>query len=398
MVTQLIRYCKGYVRIQLIGPSPERVLNLCRNHKIFIWNLMPVHGNYELSIGRKNFRQLEPILQKTGMKLKVVAYVGMPYLCAQYGKRYTFLLGILYFVLILYLCSLVVWTIDLEGNLTYTDQVLLEFLESTQVYHGMWKSKLNCSQIASDLRKEFSGIVWVSASIEGSCLRISIKENTDTFSPSDTSTTPSDIIADFDGTITNIITRNGMPLVSVGTEVKAGERLVTGIVEVINDSGEVINQHLQKADADIYAKRIRNYREELPLSYKKKAYTGKRRKTSFLKIGNLEFSVGWLKNSFQHQSKKSWSQPLYLTSQFRLPINFGERLIEEYEIQEAFYTREEVQKLLSQSFQHYCEQLETQDIQILDTNVHIEIRNGVATATGTLSVIEPIGKQIDIDF
>ena len=398
MVTQWIRYCKGYVRIQLIGPSPERVLNLCRNHQILIWNLMPVNGSYELSMERKGFRNLEPILQKTGMKMKVVAYVGMPYLCVRYGKRYAFLAGILCFGLILYLCSLLVWTIDLEGNLSYTDQVILEFLESTQVYHGMWKKSLDCPQIASDLRREFSGIVWVSASIEGSCLKISIKENTDTFSALAPSQAPSDIVADFDGTITKIITRNGTPLVTEGTEVKAGDCLVTGVVEVVNDSGEVVNRHLQKADADIYAKRIRNYRQELSLSYKKKVYTGKRRKASFLKIGNVEFSLGWLKNSFQHQSSKSWSQPLYLTTQFRLPIHFGERIVEEYEIQDAFYSRDEVQMQLSQSFQHYCEELKNQEIQILDTDVQIEIRNGVATASGTLSVIEPIGKQIDIDF
>lgn len=57
----------------------------------------------------------------------------------------------------------------------------MEFLETKDVSPHMAKRKVDCAQIVKDIRKEYDDIVWVSASIDGSRLRIQIKENEDTF-------------------------------------------------------------------------------------------------------------------------------------------------------------------------------------------------------------------------
>lgn len=77
--------------------------------------------------------------------------------------------------------SLFVWNIHIEGNFTRTDEVILEFLESKHIEHGMLKKKVNCERIVKDIRKEFDDIVWVSAYVTGTRLMIQVKENTDTF-------------------------------------------------------------------------------------------------------------------------------------------------------------------------------------------------------------------------
>ena len=74
----LIRYCKGYVRVRLIGNMPERFLNLCAANQIFLWNLLSDEGSYLLSMSIQDFRRLKPLCRKSGCTLHIVEKHGMP--------------------------------------------------------------------------------------------------------------------------------------------------------------------------------------------------------------------------------------------------------------------------------------------------------------------------------
>ena len=84
----------------------------------------------------------------------------------------------------------------------------------------------------------------MSASIDGSRLKIQIKENEDTFQEEmqgteEVSEKPTDLIAEEDGVITGIITRSGVPQVHIGDSVKKGDLLVLGRIDVTDD-GKII--------------------------------------------------------------------------------------------------------------------------------------------------------------
>ena len=108
---------------------------------------------------------------------------------------------------------------------------------------------------------------------------IQVKENSDTITmPATEMEKPSDIVADKDGVVTEIITRKGVPLVHAGDEVKKGDLLVSGRVEVLNDSKEVIGYQYQTADADIFVQTVCSYEETMERAYEKKIYTEKERR------------------------------------------------------------------------------------------------------------------------
>ena len=44
-------------------------------------------------------------------------------------------------MIFIYVMSLFVWNIHIEGNFTRTDEVILEFLESKHIEHGMLKKE-----------------------------------------------------------------------------------------------------------------------------------------------------------------------------------------------------------------------------------------------------------------
>ena len=78
MIRSFIRYLKGYVKIRIQGFSPERFLNMCSYHDIYIWGLVPVGNGYEMYISITDFRRLKPLARKTHSKVTLIKRCGFP--------------------------------------------------------------------------------------------------------------------------------------------------------------------------------------------------------------------------------------------------------------------------------------------------------------------------------
>lgn len=183
-------------------------------------------------------------------------------------------------IVLLKIYSLFIWDIHFEGNQRWPDETLTEFLDSQGVAPFMLKSRISCADIVKEIRREYNDIVWVSASIDGSRLKVQIKENEDTFREDTDDGSgeehPTDLIAETDGVITQIVTRSGVPQVHAGDTVKAGDLLVSGRIEVLDDSGEVVGYQYQRSDADVFADTQIEYADSIPLTRQDKIYDGKR--------------------------------------------------------------------------------------------------------------------------
>ena len=152
MLISLLRYIQGYLKIRVTGYSPERFLNLCKNKKIDVWGLEAGHNAYDMYIKVSGFRKLKPILRKTQTKVSILERYGLPFFFYHYRKRKLFFSGIFTCLIIIYSMTFFIWNIDLEGNQTITDNVLMEYLKSEKIYHGMSKKKVDCEQISKDMR------------------------------------------------------------------------------------------------------------------------------------------------------------------------------------------------------------------------------------------------------
>lgn len=400
MLTKLIRYLRGYVRIRINGYSTERFLNLCRNKGIYLWGLSPAKNQYELYLSIQHFRKLKPIIKKTGTKVTITERFGLPFFLHKYRKRKAFFGSIVFCVALIYSLSLFVWDIEIQGNVAITDETVLEYLETVNVFHGMPKRKVSCEQIVKDIREHFGHIIWVSASTEGTKLIVHVKENTDTLATIEKEQTPSDIFAEKAGTITKIITRQGVPQVKQGDVVKEGQLLVSGKVEVKNDSGEVIDYQYQHSDADIVAETTTSYVDELAFTYKEKEYTGKKRKSIYLRFGNYCWSLGLTSNPYLESEIYTTEMQLKIGKSFLLPIMYGRREIREYKCKEKTYSKEQIQDILSEHFSIYVQNLKNAEKTMISHNVTIHTNDKMAIAKGELKIEEDIGKQavINIDF
>lgn len=389
MLLSIIRYIKGYLRIKIIGYSPERFLNLCRHHHIYLWGLTPRMHDYEMFISISGFRKLKPILKKTKTKVVILNRYGLPFFLHKYRKRKVFFIGAVGCMLSIYLFSMIVWNIHIEGNYSQTDEVILEFLETKKVYHGMPKAKINCERIAKDIRKQFDDIIWVSVSIQGSRLMIQVKENTDTVPQKvNKEEKVTDLVASENGEVVEIIARSGVPLVSVGDKVKKGDVLVSGRVEIKNDAKEVVEYRYQPADADIRLKVSHPYQSETPTDYMKKKYTGKTRSQMFLKTEQHFFGLGFMHNKFKYKETYTSESRLRLGEHFYFPLSYGKMKVKEYKPERKKRSDKEIQRILSEEFQNFCKDLEEKGVEIIEKDVKIYKGSKTAKAKGKLTLIK----------
>ena len=405
MIRSFIRWLQGYIRLCVAGYSPERFLNMCCFHNLFIWGLEPTEKGYEMYMSISDFRKLKPIIRKTHTKVTLEGRYGFPFFLARYRKRKLFFAGLFLCAVLLRTYSLFIWDIHFEGNERYPDTTLAEFLESEGVAPAMLRSRVDCPGIVKAIRKEYNDIVWVSASIDGSRLKIQVKENEDTFPEKDASVVPDggeekpvDLIASADGVVTKIVTRSGVPQVHVGDTVKKGDILVLGRVEVVNDSQEVVSYQYHRSDADVFADTQMEYTDTLPLTYQEKVYDGKKKYQPFIRLADWTVSVGSIKNKYEHSERVTEETQIRLGENFYLPLFYGMKSVKSYSLVERTYSEEEARRLLSLDFKRFCEDLEEKGVQIRENNVKIHLYEDSASASGTVYLNERITEEADTEI
>jgi similar to stage IV sporulation protein len=397
MLINLMKFIRGYLKIRVYGFSPERFINLCSNRNILIWGLENQNNQYEMYLSVRDFKKLKPILKKTNTKLKITERHGLPFFLYKYRKRKMFFGGIILFSIILYILSLFVWDINIDGNYSRTDDVILDFLSQNEIYHGMLKNQISCEEIEQMLRSEYDDIIWASAQIKGTRLLIQVQENTDMGTIME-NTTPSDIIASKDCIITSIITRKGTPMVSKGSVVKKGDILVSGRVDVYNDNGEIADYQYYAADADIYAKTIQEYNEEFDIVYTQKNYTENEKVRYYLKILNKKINIRIGKISYNEYDMITNESQLKFGNNFYLPLILGKVQIKEYISEKKNYTKEEAIAKGNEQLREFCEKLIEKGVQIVENNVKIHIGKKSCKIDGYLTVIEKTGKRANTEI
>lgn len=364
-----------------------------------MWGLEANSNTYEMFMTVKGFRKLKPILRKTKTRITILERYGVPFFFFKYRKRKLFFGGIFLCIAIIFTLSRYIWNIDVKGNQTITDEIVIEYLEKTGVFHGMKRSDVNCEKIDTGIRKNFNQIIWVSASLEGCNIFIQVKENTDTFQVSQTEENPADLIATTEGTILEIVTRSGVPCVKEGDTVKTGDLLVSGTVEVINDAGEVIREEYKAADADIYAEVIIPYEDVCETIYQEKVYTNKRHKFVYMNLFGYHIGFGIKNNKTKNYEITSEEKQLKLNQNFKLPIYFGKNQGKGYKLQKRERTKEEKEIILNHNLELYCKELEEGGIVILEKQMELTEDATGTTLKGYLRVKQSIkAARKSVDF
>lgn len=388
-----LKYMRGYLRIRVWGFSPERFMNLCSNKGILLWNIVREGDVYYMNINLRSFRQLRPIVRKTGTRAVILERYGLPFFLPKLLRRKIFVAGLFLAVAFWMWSSLYVWNIELEGNYQITEDIFQTFLEQNQVKIGIRKEHLNIEALEKEIRRQFPQVTWASARLSGTRLIIAIKENDAAVIVEEENTeVGTDLVAEYDGTVVSIVVRSGVPAVKAGDVVEKGTVLVDGKVPVYNEDATVREYYLVASDADIILEHVRNFSARLEFDYIKKEYTGREKKSYYLRVGGSEWRLPQEKAYLVQDSLIRESRPL-LFEKLSIPVYLGTKTDREYQNVEYEYTLEEAETLLNQKIIDFIANLEEKGVQIIEKDVKIDTNSGSWIVSGKFLVRESVGRK-----
>ena len=396
MLVRIFKCLQGYVKIRVEGYSPERLLNLCNAHKILLWGVENQELIYEMYVSVKDYKRMRPLVKKTRTKIILLEKHGFPFFLHKFRKRKMFFAGILLCVTVIYVLSLFIWNIHFEGNVSQSNEELLQYLESIEVSHGTRKTEIICENIETKLRSQYPNMLWVSAEMRGTRIIIQIKENTDEDIISNIEVKndePVSIITEKAGVIESIIVRQGTPVVAEGDEVEAGQTLVEGYYPIKNDAAEIIRYEGVPADADIYLIAMDNYQDSFSVTYKEKIYTDKKRLgIKIILLDKIyEFSP---KLPFKQYDKTDDIKEILITENFYLPFSVELDWYLEYIEEEKEYKKEELAELANFRYLNKYKNILQKGVQIIEKDVRIDNDGKLCKVGGYVTLRIPVTTKV----
>ena len=398
MLIQLRKYLSGYVRVRVEGYSPERLFNLCNANGILIWGVEIHEQTYEMFVSVKDYRKLRPFVRKTRTKIILLEKHGLPFFLHRFRKRKVFFGGMTACIVVVYILSLFIWNIHIEGNITQNEEELLEYLDDLGVEHGTFKSKIMCENIETSLRSQYPNMLWVSAEMRGTRIIIRIKENTDKdiVSKIEAKTDePVSIAADASGTIEKMVVRQGTPLVSVGDIVEKGQILVEGYYEIKNDAGEIVRYEGVPADANIDIVTTEQYKDSFSMKYEVKEYTKKKRIGIQATIFDKTYKF-IPKIPFRQYETFDITKKIHITENFYLPFILELNWFLEYKPIQRIYTKEEAIELANFRYLNKYKNILQKGVQIIEKNVKIDTNDKLCIVGGSVTLRVPVTTKVPV--
>lgn len=417
----------NHVQCLVKGEQTLRFVNLCRNNGIELRHLIRKENAIQMEIEAKNFRKLRPLVRKTQVKIHILNRQGPAFFFYRHRRRWWFLLGAAACAGIIYVLSLFIWQIDIDGNSKYTDALILQALAQMDVKTGCRKSEIDLPRIEEELRIMYNEITWVSASITGTKLRIELREgdlktsgsagNTQTENVGNTenqensqgsekngseAVLPANLIADEDAVITNMVVRRGTASVHYGDEVKKGDMLIEGKVYIYNEDETLKKVDYLIADGDIYGKYQQIYEKNYQRKHEVRQYSGKNHQKLGIAVGRKLVEIPDWQAIFREKGSKdteeiwSWKKQFRLTPTFYLPFTLHYTEYVPYRNTIQNYTDDNLKTMAAKDLEKYLNELEKKGVQIISNSVTISLDADGGHVKGTLILDGPIGKEVPI--
>lgn len=276
----------GKITIEISSLSIEKILNALWKNNIQALNITRRDlTTIRCSIMYSEYKQAMDIVKKLKGKIKVIGIDGIIVFLLQIKKKFSLAIGFLVFFIVLYLLSNNIWAIDIETQNNLTPFEVRKDLSSIGITPGIKKSDIDVYDIERKVEDLDDQIMWIRVRIEGSTLRVAIKEKINP--PSIEKELPNEILAKMDGEVKRVFTVSGNSAVAPGDIVKKGDVLILqkegreGFEKEVKPSGTVIantfyNKFMEVQISGEKLKRSGNKDSDIYLNfYNKKIYLKK---------------------------------------------------------------------------------------------------------------------------
>ena len=228
---KLYDLARGTVRLEISGAEPERILNFCAQNGIEFWDTGPkADFAMQITIHAADYPLVQSQNGKNGIELRLVAAKGGKIITSSMKRRFVLCIGVGVCIVLLAISSLFVWRIDITGNDTISDGVILRALSECGLKNGVFWPALSSDEVRSDMLMKLPDIAWLSVNVHNSCVEVVIHERIakpDIVNEAEYT----DVKAAKSGYITKLSVLEGKALVSIGDTVSRGDTLISGTMD-----------------------------------------------------------------------------------------------------------------------------------------------------------------------
>ena len=386
-------YLFGYVRITIEGYFIERLMNLCSNKSILMWNSKREKQTIlEVNVGVKDFKEVVKLAKQAKCRVNIKQKKGIPFIFNRYRKRKIFFISLLLIIGVIAVLSNFVWNIEIVGNEKIQKDEILETLQKEGLQIGTVKSKVDTKEIINKMRLDRNDLAWVGVEIKGTNAIVKIVE-ADQKPEIIKEDEYCNIVAKKAGIIEKISAVNGTPLVQKGDVVKAGTPIIGGWLE-----GKFTGTRYVHANGSVQAKVWYSENVKIPLKQVVSKETGNEETKYSLRINNFTINLFKTLPKFEKYDTIETCNSVKIFSNFYLPIELVKITNSEIVEKQITYGTEEAKQL---SVQKACKKIEEKlqdNPEVLQKYVNTNANNDYVEAEVTYEVLENIGTKEKIVF
>lgn len=389
----LLSYILGYLKISVEGFYIERLINICRNQKITIWNIKKKDDvKVYFNIITSDFKNVVKIAKKTQSKIKIEQKKGLPFLLNKYKKRKIFFIFLLILIILIMLSSNFVWNVEIVEENGEKLENIEQDIENAGLKIGTLKQKINTKEIINKIRLERQDIAWMGIELKGTNAIIKLvktEEKPEIINDDEYC----NIVSDKEGIITKINAADGTANVKVGDVVKKGDILINGWME-----GKYTGLRYVHAKGEIEAKVWYTKSKTIPLNTTEKRETGNIEEKYKIKINNFQINLSKGVSKFENYDTIETENKIRIFSNFYLPISIVKITNKEVEEVKKTYTVEEAKNKAIKELEEELDNEIENGKNIVNKNINSYENKGSVDVYVTYEVLENIGTNEKIVF
>ena len=258
----LYGYIFGFVKFSVRIKNKEKLLDLLRKSFAIKSAVCDEDKLNFLCFYRDEYRVRETVAKAGGEILAAKKY-GLMYILDKYKKRYGLIAGFVICLILIYLHTLFVWYIDIEGNEKVSEIQVKRVLKESGFHEGILKKNANIDSIVNRYLIKEDRVSFIAINFDGVIARVQIKEAD--IPKGQKLRENVNIVAKCDGVIMRVDALKGKSEVSKGDVVTKGQLLISSVMK-----GRGGSEYITGAGGFVFATTEKNIDIHVPLSYYEK--------------------------------------------------------------------------------------------------------------------------------
>lgn len=389
----LLNYLLGYVRVEIEGYFIERLINLCSNKSILLWNSKRKKATLLVTnVSIKDYRNIVKIAKQTKCRIKIKAKKGLPFIFNKYRKRKIFFVFLFLVSIAILSLSNFIWNIEIVGNNNISKEEIINTLQEEGLKTGTLKAKINTKEIINKIRLERNDLAWIGIEINGTNAVVKIVE-ADKKPEIIQEDEYCNIVATKPGIIVKTNAINGTSLVKEGDVVKEGSVLIGGWLE-----GKYTGIRYVHANGNVEAKVWYEEKQKVDLNQVISRQTGNEENKYSVKINNFQINFYKTLSKFQKYDTIGETKKIKLFSNFYLPIEIVKITNKELVEETVQYSKEEAKTKATENAKKLLDEKIENKENLLNTYINYNETDEYVEAQLIYEVLEEIGTKEKIVF